>query len=91
MPTVLTEYSVVYKPNCHIRTFNHLQYIDTLIGRLIRDLVSDSGIPANAFNILRLQAHKCFGCECMFSIDGYNAHIHQGLCANTPKLVPGML
>ncbi|KAF8055004.1 hypothetical protein FPV67DRAFT_1750631 [Lyophyllum atratum] len=68
------------------RTSQHLQYFDTAIGYALRELNSTAGITENAFTILSEQAHLCKGCNCLFSGDGYDAHLdEESRCKNTPE------
>lgn len=53
----------------------HSQYFDTEIGRVIRALNGRSGIPESIFTKFRSLTHKCTGCLCEFSPDGYTSHL----------------
>lgn len=88
-PHILIPYHPDTKDGCANRTFNHLQYLTTPIGSLIREFNSTMGIPLVSWCRLIQQPVLCVGCDCMFSEDGYDAHIQQGRCTNTPSLKRG--
>lgn len=78
------------------RTFSHLQYFNTSVGFAIRELNSTVGLPRDTFNHILGHSHVCNSCLCLFSIDGFNAHLGgvvdgKGRCLNTPSFDTGML
>ncbi|KAG6836006.1 hypothetical protein H0H93_012313 [Arthromyces matolae] len=79
---VLQPYDSTIFPNCLNRTFAHLQYMSTNIGRVIRELHSSIGIRHEALLALISDATTCSACRCIFSVDGFNAHIENNTCRN---------
>lgn len=81
-----------YNPSTHDgnRCHSHLKYFDTTVGRVLRELNSTLGIPYDSYKALRILSYDCPGCGCVYSLDGFNEHIENGLCRNAPELMPGM-
>jgi hypothetical protein len=88
---VLIPYGPNANPGCSNRTYNNLQYLGTPIGRLIRELNSTVSILYRSWMTLITATVLCEGCQCMYSPDGYRAHVKQQRCSNTPALTPGEL
>jgi hypothetical protein len=72
--------------NCLDRTFNHLEYVYTAIGQLIRDMNSVIGIPYGDYAVLIRSTRSCKCCLNHFSPEGYEAHRRDGRCMNHPDL-----
>ncbi|KAF8160163.1 hypothetical protein BJ912DRAFT_936184 [Pholiota molesta] len=82
-PYVLQPYDVRLYPGCTRRTYQNLAFIDTSLGRAIREFNSTLGIPRDTLYALKEIAIKCQACYCMFSPEGYNAHIVDKRCRNS--------
>ncbi len=70
---------------------NHLQFYDTDVGRIIHGLHSCSGLFRHEWRRLCLDSTKCGACACIFSVDGYNAHVNNGICKNWSTVVHGKI
>ncbi|KAK0431483.1 hypothetical protein EV421DRAFT_1911819 [Armillaria borealis] len=70
---------------------NHLHFYDTDVGRIIRGLHSCSGLFMHEWRRLCLDSTKCGACACIFSVNGYNAHIDEGICKNWSTVVHGKI
>lgn len=57
--------------------------MNTAVGQVIRELNSVLGTPQSAFRALREIAVKCDACYCMYSPEGYNAHVVNKKCRNS--------
>lgn len=76
------------------RILANLDYLTTSTGWVIRDLNSSRGVPYPTFNLFRHSAYVCIGCNCYFSVDGFNRHLIGGLdgmtvCGNHPESTQG--
>ncbi|KAJ7862492.1 hypothetical protein B0H14DRAFT_3444675 [Mycena olivaceomarginata] len=71
--------------NCLDRTFNHLEYVYTAIGQLIRDMNSVISIPYGDYAALIHSTRSCKCCLNHFSPEGYEAH-RRDRCTNHPDL-----
>ncbi|KAF8076819.1 hypothetical protein FPV67DRAFT_1445383 [Lyophyllum atratum] len=80
---ILQPYDERIYPGCLDSTFQHLTYVSTNIGHAIRELNSNVGIPRTALNVLVSDATTCDACNCIFSLDGYNAHVTGRQCGNS--------
>ncbi len=67
-----------------------LRFFDSPIGQRIGQLLSPIGlVPASLRQFLR-ESKECPACRCIFSIDGFNAHIdYDGTCKNWHKPITG--
>ncbi|KAG6894170.1 hypothetical protein C0992_007246 [Termitomyces sp. T32_za158] len=79
---VLEPYDERIFPGCLARMFEHMQYLNTNVGRVIRELNSTLGVPLSAVRTLNEYAVTCQACLCIFSIDGFNAHLSGKRCMN---------
>ncbi|KAF8993191.1 hypothetical protein BDQ17DRAFT_1419032 [Cyathus striatus] len=68
------------------RTFAHLNNLHTDVGDAIRALNSTIGIPASSVELLDCISKPCPSCMCVYSPLGYNDHVQNGRCMNTPSL-----
>ncbi|KAJ7902583.1 hypothetical protein B0H14DRAFT_2555122 [Mycena olivaceomarginata] len=84
-PILQLYYQCIYT-NCLDRTFNHLEYVYTAIGQLIRDMNSVIGIPYGDYAVLIRSTRSCKCCLNHFSPEGYEAHHRDGRCTNHPDL-----
>lgn len=82
LPPILQPYDVRIYPRCLGRTLQHLQYVSTWTGLMIECLNSPYGLTGSAFTSLVCESIPCDCCLCVFSIDGYTAHIVAGRCGN---------
>lgn len=89
VPSILSRYDISLNPLGLQRVYQNLRYFNTGIGHLIREMNSTIGIPYAAFRIILADNIICEGCQCMYSVDGFNAHIERGKCSNTPDLISG--
>jgi hypothetical protein len=80
LPDVLTPYHPDTKPGCSIHMYNNLQYFTTHISNLIHEVNSMMGISVKAWATLTAHTILCESCQCMFSEDGYNAHLKHQCC-----------
>jgi hypothetical protein len=71
---------LVYTPEVARKLFNDRDFIDTPIGRACREWNSRNGIPYLTWCLILSSASMCSSCHRMFSIDGYNAHVVNGVC-----------
>jgi hypothetical protein len=81
-PRVLRPYDDRVYPGCTRRTYENLDFFDTILGRVIRELNSTFGVPKSTFIALTEAGIKCDSCGCMFSPDGYEHHITDKQCTN---------
>ncbi|KAK6971520.1 hypothetical protein R3P38DRAFT_3242259 [Favolaschia claudopus] len=85
---VMQPYDPAYNPGCLDRTYQHLHFFDSKIGRCIRALNSTLGVTSDVVQGLIDDSKRCPSCSCQYSFEGYNAHIRDGLCGNTPNPTP---
>ncbi|RDB30935.1 hypothetical protein Hypma_004907 [Hypsizygus marmoreus] len=85
---VLEPYNERVFPGCLNRTNENLNFLSTDIGQAIRELNSMLGIPRSTLDVLAMYATLCGACNCVFSIDGYHAHIDNGKCGNSTSPIP---
>ncbi|KAJ7147890.1 hypothetical protein C8R43DRAFT_952908 [Mycena crocata] len=85
---VLRPYNEKFYPGCLNRTYSHLLFLDTIIGQAVRALNSTMGIPEETFIALVQDSVSCPACACMFSEEGFNEHIRDGHCGNSPTEQP---
>ncbi|KAJ7169088.1 hypothetical protein C8R43DRAFT_945053 [Mycena crocata] len=85
---VLRPYDEKFYPGCLNRTYSHLLFLDTIIGQAVRALNSTMGIPEETFIALVQDSVSCPACACMFSEEGFNEHIRDGHCGNSPTEQP---
>ncbi|KAJ7272362.1 hypothetical protein C8J57DRAFT_1225897 [Mycena rebaudengoi] len=82
LPYVMHAYDKSRHPDCATRTFANLTFFATDLGHCIRQFLSTVGIPLSAFSNMIRHCNGCSNCRCMFSFDGYNAHLDRGHCRN---------
>lgn len=82
-PLTLQPYDSRMYPSCTNRTFQNLGFLDTSLGRVIREFNSTLGIPEDTLRALKEVAVKCDSCYCMYSPEGYNAHVRDKKCRNS--------
>jgi hypothetical protein len=63
--------------------------MNELVGIAIRELNSRLGLPNDDFRSLTIQHQLCVGCYCVFSLNGYNVHVHNGKCSMHPHQAEG--
>lgn len=71
------------------RAFSNLEHLDTHLGRAIREFNSPIGLPGQSWRHLLEYNVPCKGCQCVFSIHGYNSHIVKGLCSMAAPMREG--
>ncbi|KAJ6581774.1 hypothetical protein B0H19DRAFT_1061289 [Mycena capillaripes] len=87
-PDVLLPYDPLVYPGCVDRIMNNSEFIDTGIGCIIRELNSTLGVLHEDFHTMKNNSTFCRGCLCVFSNDGYNKHVKNGVCSSHPRLAP---
>ena len=67
-----------------------LRFFNSPIGCRIRQLLSPVGlVPASLCQLFQ-ESKECLACHCVFSIDGFNAHIdYDGTCKNWHNPITG--
>ncbi|KAF5353019.1 hypothetical protein D9757_012736 [Collybiopsis confluens] len=90
VPAILAPYDPAV--NSGTRTFNHLQYLETAIGKVIRAANSNLGATPTAYRELLSLSQSCGVCLAVYSPDGYQAHVENNdsgpRCQNTPGCPP---
>lgn len=81
-PHVLKPYDVTIYPQCLGRTFQHLLHLDTLVGKVLKCLLSPGGVTALNLVYLLHNNIGCSVCRCMFSISGFHDHAPANICGN---------
>lgn len=81
-PPAMRPYDVRIHIGCLNRTFQHLSYLSTWTGKIIQCLNSVVGISHSMLVVLLHQNTSCRCCHCMFSVDGYAAHLSGMHCTN---------
>lgn len=79
---VLEPYDERLFPGCTERTFENVEYLFTSIGRVVQEFNSTLGVPSSAFNTMVEYKAQCDRCNCIFSVDGFNLHLDNGICRN---------
>ncbi|KAK0492767.1 hypothetical protein EDD18DRAFT_1465281 [Armillaria luteobubalina] len=83
--SLLEPYNYHLYPNCLSRTFSvGCEFLGSGIGNVVRSVCSTLGVPKAAFDRLVADAAICLACSCIFSMEGFNAHISDGACRNWP-------
>ncbi|KAK0472564.1 hypothetical protein EDD18DRAFT_1230545 [Armillaria luteobubalina] len=83
--SLLEPYDYHLYPNCLSRTFSvGCEFLGSGIGNVVRSVCSTLGVPKAAFDCLVADAAICLACSCVFSMEGFNAHISDGACRNWP-------
>lgn len=96
----LPEILVPYEPDSPSsnKILSHFQYLCTPTGLVIRDLNSSAGVPLATYNTFRdLCSYLCHGCSCVFTLEGFNAHLQDidrdgqrvRVCGNDPRFPNG--
>jgi hypothetical protein len=88
---ILQPYDARIYPGCTSRTFQNLTFMDTSVGRVIRELNSTMGVPMGTLKALKEVAVQCKACYCMYSVDGYNAHVVDKKCRNSTFYREGLI
>ncbi|KAK0442451.1 hypothetical protein EV421DRAFT_1904219 [Armillaria borealis] len=70
-----------------LRAAHQQQFYDSNIGRVIQGFHSSCGLWRHEWEWLLRNCTECEACTCVFSVDGYNAHIENGVCENWMNLV----
>ncbi|KAJ7218744.1 hypothetical protein C8J57DRAFT_1254742 [Mycena rebaudengoi] len=92
LPQIMRTYCPKLYPSNLSRTVRHYfykgqEFFNSPLGLAIRYLVSPLGLPWNDYSNIVDHCKGCIGCQCLFSIAGYNAHITEdGRCGNTPSM-----
>ncbi|KAK0496586.1 hypothetical protein EDD18DRAFT_1167186 [Armillaria luteobubalina] len=83
--SLLEPYDYHLYPNCLSQTFSiGCEFLGSGIGNVVRSVCSTLGVPKAAFDHLVADAAICLACSCVFSMEGFNAHISDGACRNWP-------
>lgn len=70
---------VPYHEQC--QRFEDVQFMDTMVGRALREWNSPAGVSTEACNLIMESNVYCPGCDRMFSVDGLHGHAnHNGIC-----------
>jgi hypothetical protein len=86
-PVLLRYYDLVCTP-----LFEHNEYFNSAVGRAVRTWNSKIGIPFPVFHAVMYGSSRlCNECRCMYSLDGFHAHINNGRCMNKPGTPIGTL
>ncbi|KAJ3768163.1 hypothetical protein FB446DRAFT_752645 [Lentinula raphanica] len=70
-------------------TFSNLQYFDTSMGRVIREINTTQGAKPSSFEYLTSLTQTCAACLCEYSPDGFAAHVENGEGSPRCRNVPG--
>lgn len=72
---------IPYHPMSQPQPFTHVKFADSMIARCVHAFNSEEGISTDAWHLLSTSTVFCPGCHMMFSIDGFQAHVHDGRCS----------
>ncbi|SJL18015.1 uncharacterized protein ARMOST_21586 [Armillaria ostoyae] len=87
LPSFMARYCSV---NTSIADHGNLQFFDSPIGIRIRLLHATTGLIPASLRQIQSESRECSACHCVFSIDGYNAHLDiDNICCNWYKGIPG--
>lgn len=96
VPPIFWPYNPIKPGSLFTDIIHNLQCTDYQVGALVAKLNSLKGITVQSFLELVSGARKCTGCCCVFSPEGYQAHlgynegaVHIPQCLNTPSLPVG--
>lgn len=64
--------------------FTHLEFLDSAIGRGVREWNSPAGVSQDAFQCIMESNVHCPSCDRMFSVDGIFAHLGVDGCCTKP-------
>ncbi|KIK52804.1 hypothetical protein GYMLUDRAFT_250932 [Collybiopsis luxurians FD-317 M1] len=88
-PHILFPYSISSPSNTVNAIHQHGHFFDTELGRIVHALNSATGTPISLFMKLLRSSSTCSGCLCVFSVEGYQAHLGYvnavPHCLNTPE------
>ncbi|PBK62177.1 hypothetical protein ARMSODRAFT_980953 [Armillaria solidipes] len=87
LPSFMAHYcSVNMVPAGH----ENLQFFNSPIGIRIRLLHAMTGLIPASLRQIQSESRECSACHCVFSIDGYNAHVDtNNMCRNWHKSISG--
>ncbi|KAE9404254.1 hypothetical protein BT96DRAFT_989528 [Gymnopus androsaceus JB14] len=93
LPEIMWPYNALKPQSLYEVIMKNLTFIDYQIGALIIKLNSVDGITILSFMEIMSAAQKCSGCCCVFSPEGYHAHLgynevsgFTSHCCNSPLL-----
>lgn len=96
LPEIMWPYNALKPQSLYEVIMKNLTFIDYQIGALIIKLNSVDGITILSFMEIMSAAQKCSGCCCVFSPEGYHAHLgynevsgFTSHCCNSPLLPVG--
>ncbi|KAF8189166.1 hypothetical protein K438DRAFT_1763907 [Mycena galopus ATCC 62051] len=87
---VLQPYDQSFYPGCLKRTFLELEFLHTDLGQALRALNSTIGITFDVLQEIIQDSTSCTVCKCRFSRDGFNRHIRDAFCGNSPTRTAGV-